>query len=117
MEKFRQFFAVLTAIRSGVRYEGHRTIKEAIGDSTRNHRTPSVRQMIRLGGFTKDRRTTRELTAVYTVLRPYIIKARKDRGSSRTDAIDIAEMTNTYRELVMNKKTLRRQVGQALGKA
>lgn len=116
MEKFRVFFAVLTAIRSGVRENRRLTVKAAIGDSVRNNRTLTVNQIIRLSNRSNDTRTAAELRAVYDLLKPYVLKERVKRGSVRTDAVDIAELTNTYRNLVMNKKRLRREVGRALGK-
>lgn len=116
MEKFKEFFAVLTAIRSGVRYEGHRMVKEFIGDSTRNHRTPSVRQMIRLCSENKDKRTAKELEAVYTVMRPFLKFERLNNDSKRTDAYDINELVTVYRDRVMNQGQFRRQIGQALGR-
>lgn len=116
MEKFKEFFAVLTAIRSGVRYEGHRMVKEFIGDSTRNHRTPSVRQMIRLCTENKDKRTAKELEAVYGIMRPFLSYARAESGSRRTDAYDINELVTVYRDRVMNQGQFRRQIGQALGR-
>lgn len=116
MEKFREFFAVLTAIRSGVRCEGHRNLKEFIGDSTRNRRTPSIRQIIRASIENKDKRTAKEIEAVHALLKPYMSYARAERRLKRTDAYDINELVTVYRDRVMNKGQFRRQIGQALGR-
>lgn len=116
MEKFREFFAVITAIRSGVRDElGSRMVKTTVKDSLKNNRTPTVNQIIRFTAESKDKRLTKEISAVYVILKPYMSYARTERGSKRTDAYDINELVLVYRDRVMNKKQFRRQIGQILG--
>lgn len=112
MRRFQEFFVALTAIRSLARGTGNQTIKEVIGDSTNNKRTVTVLQTFRYLNAVGDYATAQQLLAVLEVLEDKVL-ARRAR---RTDAIDLTELTNTYREVVMNKGKLRREVGTALSK-
>lgn len=112
MRRFEEFFTVLTAIRSLTRGKGNKIIKKVIGDSTNNKRTVTVLQTIRYMEATGDELLAKELKVVLGVLENKILSRR----NRRTDAIDLTELTNTYREVVMNKAQLRREIGTALAK-
>lgn len=116
MRKFEEFFRVLTAVRSLVRNGNGKTFKGIIGDSTVNNRTLTVNQVVRIFNKGRHKQTANEITAVYNLLKKDILSERKSRGVKRTDAIDIAELTETYRNLVMTKKRYRQNIGQVLSK-
>lgn len=116
MAKYKLFFMFLTALRSLSRSGRSNTrFKKTIGDSTNNNRTLTVNQLIRVLAK-RDPFMSKEIEIVYGILRSRILQDRVKRGVNRTDAIDLSELTNTYRNVVMNKRQLRRQVGQALGR-
>lgn len=107
MRRFEEFFSVLSALRSLARGTGNTAIKETIGDSTNNKRTVTVAQLVRYLNEVGDTTIAKEVAAVTSVLETSIL----NRRSRRTDAIDLTELTNTYREVVMNKGKLRREIG------
>jgi len=112
MRRFEEFFVALTALRSLARGSGNQAIKEVIGDSTNNKRTVTVAQTVRYLNEVGDSSLASEVETVLNILENKIL-SRRER---RTDAIDLTELTNTYREVVMNKGQLRREVGTALAK-
>ena len=75
---------------------GTENIKVRIGDSTNNHRVLTVNQLIR---FLSTRRNPsyvnlgKTLSRVYNSNRSTILQVRLDNGLTRTDAIDINELT------------------------
>lgn len=112
MREFQSFFVYLTAVRSLVRKNGNSKIKKLIGDSTNNKRTVTVMQTVRFLTKIKDRKGAKQLRAVLEVLENDILTAR----NLRTDAIDLTELTNTYREVVMRQGKLRKNIGIKLSK-
>ncbi len=116
MRKFETFFNVLTTIRSLVRNKKDSSLKKKIGDSTKNNRTLTVNQTVRILNTLGNQHVARELAAVYGVLKKDIYNAREERGTVRTDAIDLTELTNTYRDVVMNGKKYRNTIGHTLTK-
>lgn len=116
MRKFETFFNVLTTIRSLVRNKKDLKLKKQIGDSTKNNRTLTVNQTARALSKLGNERVAREVKAVYKVLKQDILKARRKRGTIRTDAVDLNELTNTYRNVVMNGKKHRNTIGRTLSK-
>lgn len=116
MRKFETFFNVLTTIRSLVRNKRGVGLKKKIGDSTKNNRTLTVNQTVRILTTLGSNRVARELQAVYEVLKPDILEARIERGTVRTDSVDLTELTNTYRNVVMNGKKHRNTIGRTLSK-
>lgn len=116
MRKFETFFNVLTTIRSIVRNRKDKGLKKKIGDSIKNNRTLTVNQTIRVLNILGNTRVANELQAVYTVLKADIVEARINRGSVRTDAVDLTELTNLYRNEVMKNKKYRNIIGRTLSK-
>ena len=99
MTKYKVFLSNLVNVLN--RYD-NTDIKVAIGDSTNNHRTVTVSQVIR---FLNTRRNVTlkalgaDLTAAYEILREDILATRA--YTSRTDALDINEFIDTYSVLVI----------------
>ena len=114
MRKFQKLFLKVADLRSQLKGNNLVHAKEMIGDSTNNKRTLTVNQLIRylsLGEVRGDKKLARQLKAVNSVLAAEI-KANR----TRTDAVDLTEFVNTYRELVMNAPILRRNVASRLSK-
>jgi hypothetical protein len=114
MRRFQQAFNVLTEFRSAARGFNTKVIKAQIGDSVRNNRTITVNQAIRFAnkmGFDK-------IALILETTNLLLEEEIKSRRESRTDAIDLNELVNTYRTVVMNGRsdTLRRKIGSALSK-
>lgn len=114
MRKFEQFFLELAQLRADVRGNQGVFAKRTIGDSVRNNRTLTVVQTIRyLDALGNDTLAT-QLDSIRPIIEQEVLKRR----SNRTDAIDLSEFVNTYRNVIMNgrNKTLRRKVGVTLAK-
>lgn len=115
MRKFQKFFLKVADLRSELKGNNLVHAKEMIGDSTNNKRTLTVNQLIRylsLGEVRGDKKLARQLKAVQDVL----VKPIQVNRYNRTDAIDITEFVNAYRQLVMNQPVLRRNVASRLSK-
>lgn len=114
MTKFQKFFYELLAVQRYTKEHKH-LIKKTLQDSTDNNRTVSVNQVLRYTsslGRGKATKFARQLSVVYGVLKPFI---QDDRiVTSRTDAIDLSELVNTYRSVVMNNKKLRRTISSKI---
>jgi len=105
----------LNSVISVVEEVGTETIKESIGDSTRNNRVVTVNQLIRYlsGSSSRSRRTLgRKLAVVYGSVRPNVRFAI----NNRTDAIDLTEFSN-YITLCSNFVDFNRSVAQRLANA
>lgn len=114
MRKFEQFFHRLAHLRSLVRGRNAQTAKRAIGDSTKNNRTLTVSQTIRFLDLLGQDEFATQLDLVRPIIEQEVAKVR----SNRTDAIDLAEFVDTYRNVIMNNRnrTLRQKVGNTLAK-
>ncbi len=114
MRKFQSTFNTIAQLRSMFRGKGTREVKVFIGDSTRNNRTLTVSQVIRYLNGIGVARMAETVEVVSSILEPEILKRRENR----TDAIDITELVNTYRTVVMNGRscTYRRRIGNALAR-
>lgn len=112
MRKFQETFNILTEIRANVRGEESRNIKFVLGDSINNNRTLTVSQVVRYLTSINCVRLANTVELVTEILQDEIEKAR----TNRTDAIDINELVNTYRTVVMNKRKYRREIGNAIAK-
>ena len=112
MRRFQEAFNVLTTLRSEVRGFKTKVVKSAIGDSINNNRTVTVNQAIRFAKKRKLRSLALILSITSSILEEKILESR----GNRTDAIDLNELVTTYRNVVMNGKQLRRQIGVALSK-
>jgi hypothetical protein len=118
MRKFQNFFYDLLQTSKDLNIIRN-LVKSAIGDSKKNNRTLTVSQVIRYleqNHVRGSRSKARKIRAVYDLLRADINRNRSD-FSNRTDAIDINELVNTYRNLVMNNKdrSTRIAVGKLVG--
>lgn len=109
MRKFEQFFTNIATVRSVLRGKIAKQVKQSIGDSVNNNRTLTVSQTIRFLETNGQKALANQLRKVNTVLGPRIRNSRQ-----RTDAVDISEFVSTYRQLVMNNKELRRDIGNVL---
>lgn len=114
MRKFQEAFNTIVEFRSQARGFRTKVIKRSIGDSVNNHRTITVGQAIRFArkiGLVKEAIT---LNVVSSILEDQII----GRRGSRTDAVDLNELVNTYRIVVMDGRSdiFRRKIGVALSK-
>lgn len=109
MRKFQEYFVKLATIRAKSRGKVSKLVKAAIGDSSNNNRTLTVSQLARyslhLSGVPDVR-----LAKVFKLLEKDILKRR----NKRTDAIDINELVNVYREQVIENRKYRRQIGSIL---
>lgn len=115
MRKFELVFKELAKLRSVLR--GKNTIKLAknyIGDSVKNNRTLTVNQTVRLLILNNNLVLAAVIEVIYPILKGEILKRR----ASRSDAIDLSELINTYRTVVMDGRsdTYRRRIGNALSK-
>lgn len=104
---FEEAFLLIAELRAAARGNCAKRIKKLLGDSTNNNRTLTVNQVLRFLQRNKLERMVKIVKGAYVVLEPKINENRR-----RTDAIDIAELVNTYRSEVMNGKKLRRELGQ-----
>lgn len=109
MRKFQEYFIKLATIRSNSRGRVGKFVKKTIGDSPNNNRTLTVSQLFRYSVYLSGTLDVR-LSKVFKLLEKDILKAR----NKRTDAIDINEFVNTYREQVLENKKYRRQIGAIL---
>lgn len=117
MKKMRRFevgFKILTEIRSLARGSENKRIKRLLGDSDRNNRTLTVNQTIRFLNLVGLTAAAETIKISNNLLENEIL----NRRSNRTDAIDLTELVNTYRIVVMNGRnnTYRRKIGNALAK-
>lgn len=113
--KYAQFINNLTTVLGSLETN---EVKEAIGDSTNNHRTLTVSQVIR---FLESRRNGNmrilgaNLAEVYELIREDLIF---NRGNNRTDAIDINEFVDGFETFVLGggrgAASLRQAVGRAI---
>lgn len=113
MRKFEQVFTALANTRSFLRgKEATKFAKKLIGDSHKNNRTITVNQTVRLFRELRDPNFANTIKVVAEVLEDEILSRRK----RRTDAIDLSELVNTYRIVLMNGKsdTYRRRVSRTL---
>ena len=112
MRKFYLNFieiAVYNSITSGNKTK---LIKRFIGDSTNNNRRLTVSQLIRYLDLIGKDKLADQIVATTEILKNDILKAR----TNRTDAIDTNELVNTYRNVVINKKKYRQQLGKVFSK-
>ena len=99
MAKYKLFFNNLISVLN--RYDNS-DIKEAIGDSTNNHRTATISQVIR---FLNSRRNITlkalgaDLTVAYEAVRDDLVDIRTE--TNRTDAFDINEFIDIYISVVI----------------
>lgn len=100
MRNFQRVFHLLAGVRYLARGERAKTIKKSIGDSTKNNRTVTVSQAVRYLNGINETNLAKVLEKTTNILESEILKTRKNR----TDAIDLAELVNTYRSVVMNKR-------------
>ena len=112
MAKYRQFYNTL---RTTVDNVSSTKLKEAIGDSTNNHRIPTVNQVIRFlnrkNSSKNQRQLGKKLRNIYPMLRE---TTKAFRNSNRTDAIDINEFLFTYWVDVMCLKRKQRKISRVL---
>lgn len=109
MRKFQKYFLELARLNYKLKIYKN-AVKEEIGDSINNNRTLSVNQVLR---YLNGHKTAKNITTVYSVLKPYIKNDRKV-STKRTDAIDMGELVATYRAVVMDDKKLRKTLGRKL---
>jgi hypothetical protein len=114
MRRFQEAFNALTEFRSAARGFNTKVIKANIGDSVKNNRTITVSQAVRFASKIGLRKTALVLEITSAILEEEILSRR----TARTDAIDLNELVNTYRTVVMNGRsnTFRRKIGSALAK-
>lgn len=98
MSKYNNFYNSLVGVVGNLNTN---SVKERLGDSTHNHRTLTVNQVVR---FLNTKRTKglknlgNSLQNVYEILKEDIIANRLSR---RTDAIDINEFISFYESEVI----------------
>lgn len=113
MTKSSQFVKLISLISNSV---DKNKVKEAIGDSSNNHRTLSVNQMIRFLSTRPSQRLVglgNSLNNVYTIVRSSIASNR----GRRTDAIDMSEFLGTVKNKISTKsKTFNRINKQRIGR-
>lgn len=110
MRKFQRAFLAIAEVRAIVRGDQTRLIKKSLGDSTRNNRTLTVNQMIRFLLLNGNTKLARLLLDTSKVLEKDIITTR----GKRTDAVDLGELVNVYRNVVMTGKNHRKVMGKIL---
>ena len=113
MRKFEVVFRELANTRSFFRgKEANSHVKRLIGDSTNNNRTVTVNQTIRYFEEMRDFKFAKTIKIVYDLLEKDILSRRKNR----TDAIDLSELVNSYRIVLMNGRspTYRRRLTSLL---
>jgi len=112
MAKYKQFYS---SLRATVDNTDTIRLKAAIGDSTNNHRTPTVSQVIRFlnrkNSSKNQRQLGKKLRNIYPMLRT---TAKNFRNSNRTDAIDINEFLYTYFLDVVCLKRKQRKISRVL---
>ncbi len=114
MRKFQRFFNNIANVRANLRGEATKVAKYSIGDSTNNNRTLTVKQTIRYLDEVGNDELATALDNVSRILENEVLAQRREVGSRRTDAIDIGELVSVYRQEVMNKRRLRREIGNTL---
>ena len=112
MAKYKTFFNELISFLNCYDTED---IKTAIGDSTNNHRTATVSQVIRFLATRKSddlRDLGNNLSLAYETLRDDLAITRED--TNRSDAFDINEFVDTYNaNVIVGKDTeLRKSLGK-----
>ncbi len=114
MPKFQKFFKEITTLRSELRGINTLLAKAVIGDSVKNNRTITVNQTIRFLNVVGQVKLAKQLEAVYDALKPFISTARVE--TLRTDAVDLEELVAIYRQVVMNERLNRQEIGQLISK-
>lgn len=114
MRKFESIFKLLVEVRSNSRGQNAKRIKRLIGDSTSNNRTLTVGQTVRYLSRVGLVNSAESVEVVTDILQNEIL----NRRANRTDAIDLSELVNTYRTIVMDNRneSYRRRIGNALAK-
>jgi len=104
MKQFQVFFKELADIRANIRDpKVSKRIKTHIGDSVNNNRTVTVSQLIRF----LNKKGDKKLALQILLINDYLKNATKLLRNKRTDAIDVAELVNSYRLYVMDYAILR----------
>lgn len=114
MRNFQRVFHILAGVRYLARGKTAKKIKRTIGDSVKNNRTVTVSQAVRYLNRIKQKNLAAVLQKTSDILETEILKTRKNR----TDAIDLSELVNTYRVVVMNKRNskYRQKIGNSVSK-
>jgi len=101
MTKYKIFFNNLISVLN--RYDTD-DIKLAIGDSTNNHRTVTVNQVIRFLSLSKNPailELSTDLAEAYEALQEDLVFIRNS-NNNRSDAYDINEFIDTFAAVVIN---------------
>jgi hypothetical protein len=112
MRRFQEAFKALAELRSAARGFNTKVIKESIGDSISNNRTITVSQAIRFSRKVGSKRLALLLETTTAILEQEILGNRRNRS----DAIDLGELVDTYRDVVMSGKRFRREIGSAVAR-
>lgn len=91
-------------------------VKNTIGDSTNNHRTLTVNQVIRYLRQTKRYKFASQIEAVYNRMKDDVQYYRMLTDSSRSDAIDINEFINVVDYYLENDNSMSRKLGNVISK-
>ena len=112
--KYINFFNELT---TAVNSLDAREVKLAIGDSTNNNRTLTVKQVVRFLTSNRNRRLKRlgnSLLAVNNIIGNDVFNSR---NNNRTDALDINEFINFYTEVVIGAGEYTHTIGRSVSLA
>lgn len=112
MRNFEKFFVYLTSMNSLIKKYGKNTFKKTINHSINNNRVVTVGQLTKFLEKIGEDEGSKEIIVVTNILSKELDKRR----NKRTDAYDVNELVNTYREVVMNDRKYRNQIGRALGR-
>lgn len=103
LPKYAQF---LTNLEDFLTRKNADDLRLSIGDSIYNNRVPTINQVIRFltrkSASKQQRLLGKQLSAAYELLKQDIkVNRRVLRGAVRTDAFDINEFINTYKDVVI----------------
>lgn len=113
MRKFEIFFNKIATLRSELRGENGFVAKAIIGASVGNNRTLTVNQTIQYLQVTRKVKLAKQLAAVKAVLQEEI-SCHRSENNNRTDAVDLNEFVTTMRQVVMNERRYRKEIGNIL---
>lgn len=95
-------------------------VKSVLGDSVENHRTLTVKQVIRfMTSVSADdnvRREGRKLENVYNIFQENRLFNKLRQRNNRQDAVDINELFRVYDKYVDNKPLLKQQISKTINK-
>lgn len=94
--------------------ENNSTIKALAGDSTQNHRTPTVSQIVNLAIYEGNVDLAMDLTFTNNYLLKNELLKRVRRNNNRTDAYDINEFLKALRRYVVSSPNRRKEVNQLI---